>query len=69
MDKYHEEMEKLGITPEYTKNLSKEKIEFTATNLDNMQEQSVKMTKANLMSMYMYTIRDQGRMHLFRGGR
>ena len=65
MDKYHEEMEKLGITPEYTKNLSKEKIEFTATNLDNMQEQSVKMTKANLMSMYMYTIRDQGRMHLF----
>ena len=65
MDKYHEEMEKLGITPEYTKNLSKEKIKFTATNLDNMQEQSVKMTKANLMSMYMYTIRDQGRMHLF----
>ena len=65
MDKYHEEMEKLGITPEYTENLSKEKIEFTATNLDNMQEQSVKMTKANLMSMYMYTIRDQGRMHLF----
>ena len=65
MDKYHEEMEKLGITPEYTKNLSKEKIKFTATNLDNMQEQSVKMTKANLMSLYMYTIRDQGRMHLF----
>lgn len=65
MDKYHEGMEKLGITPEYTENLSKEKIEFTATNLDNMQEQSVKMTKANLMSMYMYTIRDQGRMHLF----
>lgn len=65
MDKYHEEMENLGITPEYTKNLSKEKIKFTATNLDNMQEQSVKMTKANLMSLYMYTIRDQGRMHLF----
>ena len=65
MDKYHEEMEKLGITPEYTENLSKEKIKFTATNLDNMQEQSVKMTKANLMSLYMYTIRDQGRMHLF----
>ena len=65
MDKYHEGMEKLGITPEYTKNLSKEKVEFTATNLDDMQEQSVKMTKANLMSLYMYTIRDQGRMHLF----
>ena len=65
MDKYHEGMEKLGITPKDTEGLSKEKVQFTATSLDDMQEHTVKMTKAGLMSMYLYTLRDQARMHLF----
>ena len=65
MDKYHEGMEKLGITPKDTENLSKEKVQFTATSLDDMQEHTVEMTKAGLMSMYLYTMRDQARMHLF----
>ena len=65
MDKYHEGMEKLGITPKDTAGLSKEKVQFTATSLGDMQEHTVKMTKAGLMSMYLYTLRDQARMHLF----
>ena len=65
MDKYHEGMEKLGITPKDTKGLSKEKVQFTATSLGDMQEHTVEMTKAGLMSMYLYTLRDQARMHLF----
>ena len=65
MDKYHEGMEKLGITPKDTKSLSKEKVQFTATSLGDMQEHTVEMTKAGLMSMYLYTMRDQARMHLF----
>lgn len=65
MDKYHEGMEKLGITPKDTESLSKEKVQFTATSLGDMQEHTVKMTKAGLMSMYLYTLRDQARMHLF----
>ena len=65
MDKYHEGMGKLGITPKDTKNLSKDKVQFTATSLDDMQEHTVEMTKAKLMSMYLYTLRDQARMHLF----
>ena len=65
MDKYHEGMEKLGITPKDTENLSKDKVQFTATSLDDMQEHTVEMTKADLMSMYLYTLRDQARMHLF----
>ena len=65
MDKYHEGMEKLGITPKDTENLSKDRVKFTATSLDDMQEHTVEMTKAGLMSMYLYTLRDQARMHLF----
>jgi len=65
MDKYHEGMEKLGITPKDTKILSKEKVQFMATSLGDMQEHTVEMTKAGLMSMYLYTLRDQARMHLF----
>ena len=65
MDKYHEGMEKLGITPKDTESLSKEKVQFTATSLGDMQEHTVEMTKAGLMSMYLYTLRDQARMHLF----
>ena len=65
MDKYHEGMEKLGITPKDTEGLSKEKVQFTATSLGDMQEHTVEMTKAGLMSMYLYTLRDQARMHLF----
>ena len=65
MDKYHEGMKKLGITPKDTENLSKDKVHFTATSLDDMQEHTVEMTKAGLMSMYLYTLRDQARMHLF----
>ena len=65
MDKYHEGMEKLGITPKDTAGLSKKKVQFTATSLDDMQEHTVEMTKAGLMSMYLYTLRDQARMHLF----
>ena len=65
MDKYHEGMEKLGITPKDTENLSKDKVHFTATSLDDMQEHTVEMTKSGLMSMYLYTLRDQARMHLF----
>lgn len=65
MDKYHEGMKKLGITPKDTENLSKDKVHFTATSLDDMQEHTVEMTKSGLMSMYLYTLRDQARMHLF----
>ena len=65
MDKYHEGIEKLGITPKDTESLSKEKVQFTATSLDDMQEHTVEMTKAGLMSMYLYTMRNQARMHLF----
>lgn len=65
MDKYHEGMKKLGITPKDTENLSKDKVHFTATSLGDMQEHTVEMTKAGLMSMYLYTMRDQARMHLF----
>ena len=65
MDKYHEGMEKLGITPKDTAGLSKKKVQFTATSLGDMQEHTVEMTKAGLMSMYLYTLRDQARMHLF----
>ena len=65
MDKYHEGMEKLGITPKDTENLSKDRVKFTATSLGDMQEHTVEMTKAGLMSMYLYTLRDQARMHLF----
>lgn len=65
MDKYHEGMGKLGITPKDTEGLSKEKVQFTATSLGDMQEHTVEMTKAGLMSMYLYTMRDQARMHLF----
>ena len=65
MDKYHEGMKKLGITPKDTKSLSKKKVQFTATSLGDMQEHTVEMTKAGLMSMYLYTLRDQARMHLF----
>ena len=65
MDKYHEGMEKLGITPKDTENLSKDRVKFTATSLDDMQEHTVEMTKSGLMSMYLYTLRDQARMHLF----
>ena len=65
MDKYHEGMEKLGITPKDTEGLSKKKVQFTATSLGDMQGHTVEMTKAGLMSMYLYTLRDQARMHLF----
>ena len=65
MDKYHEGMKKLGITPKDTEGLSKKKVQFTATSLGDMQEHTVEMTKAGLMSMYLYTLRDQARMHLF----
>ena len=65
MDKYHEGMKKLGITPKDTENLSKDKVHFTAKSLDDMQEHTVEMTKSGLMSMYLYTLRDQARMHLF----
>ena len=65
MDKYHEGIEKLGITPKDTEGLSKEKVQFTATSLGDMQEHTVEMTKAGLMSMYLYTMRNQARMHLF----
>ena len=65
MDKYHEGMEKLGITPKDTEGLSKKKVQFMATSLGDMQGHTVEMTKAGLMSMYLYTLRDQARMHLF----
>ena len=58
-------IQNIGLTPKDIQNFTKDKVSFAVTNLSNMSEQTIKMKKAQLMSMYMYTLRDQGRMHLF----
>lgn len=58
-------IQNIGLTPKDIQNFTKDKVSFAVTNLSNMSEQTIEMKKAQLMSMYMYTLRDQGRMHLF----
>lgn len=58
-------IQNIGLTPKDIQNFTKNKVSFTVTNLSDMSEQTIEMKKAQLMSMYMYTLRDQGRMHLF----
>ena len=58
-------IQNIGLTPKDIQKFTKDKVSFAVTNLSNMSEQTIEMKKAQLMSMYMYTLRDQGRMHLF----
>lgn len=58
-------IQNIGLTPKDIQKFTEDKVSFTVTNLSNMSEQTIEMKKAQLMSMYMYTLRDQGRMHLF----
>ena len=58
-------IQNIGLTPKDIQNFTKDKVSFAVTNLSDMSEQTIEMKKAQLMSMYMYTLRDQGRMHLF----
>lgn len=64
-NRFKEAMEENHIKTKDITKLSKDTFTFTAHNVRGNVKAEATMTKAQLMSMYLYNLRDQARMHMY----